>query len=51
MMDQSATIEFDCGVLVENVGVVTMALRHHLVVCEDGRCRASVQREMDRLAP
>ena len=39
-------LEFDCGVIVASVGVLTMALRHHLTVCTDVACIADVNREL-----
>lgn len=40
------SIDFDCGVTANNVGVLPMALRHHLTICESDACKQDVKQEL-----
>lgn len=36
-------LEFNCGVVANNVGELVMALRYHLTICTVEACRADVE--------
>ena len=39
-------IEYDCGTVVQNVGVPIMAMRYHTTVCTNEACIADVESEI-----
>lgn len=39
-------ITFECGEELTNVGVLSMALRHHLTTCTNEACRRDVESEL-----
>lgn len=41
-------LEFDCGVVVLNVGELVMALNHHLTICTDEACKQDVVNNLKR---
>lgn len=40
--ENTMEIEFDCGTIAPNVGVLSMALKAHLEVCVDEACKQDV---------
>lgn len=41
-------LEFDCGVVVLNVGELVMAMKHHLTICTDDDCKRDVENNLKR---
>lgn len=41
-------LEFDCGVVVQSVGNLVMALNHHLTICTNEDCKRDVENNLKR---